>query len=48
MAYHTFQILVNSNSPRWIEVVACDYEAAKADLQAAYGNDVEILQWKRL
>lgn len=48
MAYRTFQILVNGKTPFYLEVVACEYAAALADLQAAYGSDVEVVQWRQL
>lgn len=48
MTYATFQVLVNGKTPFHLNIVACDYRAALADLQAAYGADVEVLQWKQL
>ena len=45
MTYRTYRFLVRHlDSARHIEVVACDYEAAVADLAEAF-DGIEILQW---
>lgn len=43
MKYHTFQIAIVTNKGlKFMEVVACDMQAAHADVRATYGEDVEI------
>lgn len=45
MTYRTYRFLVRHlDSARHIEVVACDYEAALADLTEAF-EGLEVLQW---
>jgi len=45
MAYHTYLFLISAGDNfRHIEVVACDIDAARADLLDAFW-DVEIIQW---
>lgn len=45
MTYYTFRVLVRfGDRARHLEVVACDIEAAKADIREAF-PDSEIIQW---
>lgn len=42
--YRTFEIsIATNNGLKFMEVVACDMAAAKADVVEAYGADVEIV-----
>ena len=42
--YVTFKVtIVSGESLKFLTVVACDIPAAHADIQAAYGDDVEIV-----
>lgn len=46
MAYQTFSLLIADGEffSRWIEVVAVDIGAAKADVTQTY-NDIRVVQW---
>lgn len=42
--YTAFTVsIVSGNGLKFLTVVACDINAAHADIRAAYGNDVEIV-----
>lgn len=44
MTYHTFQIAIATNNGlKFLSVVACDMQSAKADVIEAYGSDVDIV-----
>lgn len=44
MTYQTYEIsIIGINGLKFIDVVACDMQAAHADIRAAYGDDVEIV-----
>ena len=44
MAYQTYEVSINaSGNLKFFEIVACDMQAAHADIRAAYGDDVEIV-----
>jgi len=44
MAYATYEISINNgNGLTFLQTVACDIEAAHADIRAIYGDDVEIV-----
>ena len=46
MNYSTFSMLIRTgDGGKFIEVVAVGYEAAIADIRAAYSNDIEIITW---
>jgi hypothetical protein len=48
LTYHTYTFLIRTrDSGRWIHVVACDKDAAVADIRQGYGEDTEIIQWSR-
>lgn len=45
MEYRIYRFLVRHlDSARHIEVLACDYESALADLAEAFAN-LEVIQW---
>jgi hypothetical protein len=47
MAYQTYEISINNGAGlKFMEVVACDMQAAHNDVKAAYGDDVEIVSTK--
>lgn len=49
MPYQTYEIsIVSGDSLKFIEVVACDLNAAIADVKEAYGNDVEVAQARQI
>jgi hypothetical protein len=44
MKYQTYEVSINAGSGlKFFEIVACDMQAAHADIRAAYGDDVEIV-----
>ena len=44
MTYTTYEISVNNgNGLTFLKVVACDMQAARADVRETYGADVEIV-----
>ena len=44
MAYKTYEVSINaSGNLKFFEIVACDMQAAHADIRATYGDDVEIV-----
>jgi len=44
MNYQTYEVSVATNTGlRFLEVTACDLQAAHADVVAAFGADVEIV-----
>ena len=44
MKYITFEVsIATNNGLKFFEIVACDMDAAHADIRATYGNDVEIV-----
>lgn len=44
MKYITFEVsIVSGNGLKFFEIVACDMDAAHADIRATYGDDVEIV-----
>lgn len=44
MAYQTYEVSINAGSSlKFVEIVACDMQAARADIRATYGDDVEII-----
>lgn len=44
MTYKTYQVsIVSDNGLKFFEIVACDHQAAIADVQATYGDDVEVV-----
>ena len=44
MNYGTYEVsAIIAGNMKFFEIVACDIDAAHADLRAAYGDDVEIV-----
>lgn len=44
MAYQTYEVSINANGNlTFFEIVACDMQAAHADIRATYGDDVDIV-----
>jgi hypothetical protein len=44
MKYIKYEVSIATNSGlKFFEIVACDLEAAHADVRATYGDDVEIV-----
>ena len=44
MNYQTYEVSINNGKGlTFLQTVACDIEAAHADIRAAYGDDVEIV-----
>lgn len=49
MTYQTYEVSINANgSLKFFEIVACNMQAAHADIQAIYGDDVEIVSTRVL
>lgn len=44
MNYTTFRVsIVSGDALKFLVVVACDMDAAHADIRATYGDDVQIV-----
>lgn len=44
MSYNNYEVSINNgNGLTFLQTVACDIEAAHADIRAIYGDDVEIV-----
>jgi hypothetical protein len=44
MKYQSFEVSISTNNGlKFLEIVACDLEAAHSDVRATYGDDVEIV-----
>ena len=44
MTYRTYKISISNGSGlTFLQTVACDIDAAHADIRALYGDDVEIV-----
>ena len=44
MNYRTFQVSIATDSGlKFVEVVACDIDSARADVVETYGQDVDIV-----